>query len=156
MYAKVKHNEVLEFIVNLPKAFKNISNFHNLPEEEIRKYDIYPVEDVKDSYDPMTQRLLDDYEVSFNGDVVIRRWRAVDLTVEELERRREQLVTREVEKNLPVVAKVLGEIFGQLVANGVLEPQNMDSELVQKFAQLRTALKTPPIPNPPSNPNNPA
>lgn len=61
IYARVENNIIMELYSNLPKAWKNVSNFNFLSREELEPFNFFPVIDVdayydKEIYDEVDQR----------------------------------------------------------------------------------------------------
>lgn len=57
MYARVEDGTVKEVYYNLPKVWRNISNFNFLSREELSPFDFYPIVEI-DEYDPLIYEVV--------------------------------------------------------------------------------------------------
>ena len=148
-YALYKDGKIVREYSRVPLSLSNISNFNNLSDQEKRAYHIYPILETKESFDPDTEVLEGPID-TFNGEEIIRRWAPRPMTDEELEVVDKRKLQEASRIQAHIVTSVISEMFGKMIAAGILDPQDMDPEVIREFAKLQALVKKP---TRPGNPN---
>lgn len=101
MYARVESGQVVS-IGPVPTSYANISGFHLLSDEELKVYGFYPFEDNYPTYDPMTEKVVNNgYDIQ--EDKVVVDYSVLPLSQEELDFIKEGVVAACLQKAVVIL-----------------------------------------------------
>jgi len=124
----VQKGEIVKGPMDLPKNWKNISNFPNAGEAKILAYGWWPVEEIKPSLDEETEKLeIDGLAVDDKAKVVLRYWVAV--------KKPEPTIGEQLSRTNNQMVRVLDEIL----AKGLIDKTQLSVE-TQELVALRQDL----------------
>ena len=135
MYALVKNGKVESVQDNLPVSYKNVSNFHKMPEDKLPEYGWYPVDVHDPGFDPETEK----YESTdvVRGNRVQRTYRAVPMSTDERKAAKKATADRRMSKSSKDIGMIVLAMAEKLFASGALVDADFTPEEFDAYQQLK-------------------